>query len=70
MGFIKAKDIVDELCQCGHLQSAHDAADHQVIAVKGHGACRLCGCAKYTFSRFITKDEIQFYLRQGELEGK
>ena len=55
--------IVDELCICGHLMSVHDAADHGVCAVSGHGACKCCECSKFTWARFITQDEMVFYAR-------
>jgi len=61
------EDIVDEMCICGHLQSSHAAAEHLggAIQVKGHGACRVCQCEKFTFARFIGKDEIAQHIRKG-----
>lgn len=38
----------DEECTCKHLRSAHfDTAAY------GHGPCARCGCAKFTWSRFL-----------------
>ena len=52
-GYKKADVYVhdDELCYCGHLKSKHGSTcgGH----AEGHGACRLCKCAKFTWAAFV-----------------
>lgn len=45
--------IVDEMCECGHLRSAH----MDTFSV-GHGRCRvpLCDCKKFTWKEFVYED--------------
>jgi hypothetical protein len=43
------KEIIDELCNCGHQRSTH--LDHFDI---GHGQCTKCNCRKFTWVKFIT----------------
>lgn len=39
--------VIDELCSCGHLKSAHSGS-------LGHGYCRFCiSCKKFTFVGFV-----------------
>lgn len=48
--FVKDDRVIanDEQCYCKHLRSAHfDAAAY------GHGPCIRCGCAKFTWMRFL-----------------
>lgn len=46
--------IIDELCTCGHLKSAHGDT-----IVKGHGSCKLCDCSKFTFIDFVLVDSAE-----------
>ena len=50
------KTIIDEICQCGHLRSAH-ADRHQT----GHGACSfgMCDCSQFTWKDFVYKAKIK-----------
>jgi len=36
-----------DVCRCGHLKMYHKPSEH---GVKGHGACSLCECVKFTWT--------------------
>lgn len=57
------KEAFDELCSCGHLKSSHEDSLPGGIA-KGHGACRICGCKKFTWVKFVRKEEMQDRMRE------
>jgi len=46
------KEIVDEMCQCGHLKSLHGSR-----FVKGHGKCTVCNCEQFTWISFVYVDK-------------
>ena len=47
--------IIDELCSCGHLKSAHGDT-----ITKGHGECRVCDCSKFTFVSWVVVIESEY----------
>lgn len=40
--------IVDEICTCGHLKSAHKG-------LNGHGICTGCSCYQFTWAKWVLK---------------
>ena len=45
----KGKQVIDELCECGHQRSHHlERFD------SGHGFCIDCSCRQFTWMKFIT----------------
>jgi len=49
-----------EVCRCGHLKTQHNSNPLYVMTagrpfgpatvfIEGHGACKLCGCEKFTW---------------------
>jgi hypothetical protein len=67
--------VVDEMCTCGHPQTHHDCAGHNLddgrfVVVVGHGPCALgestgdpeqmCKCEKYTFKDWIYKGDENY----------
>lgn len=42
------EDRADELCSCGHRKS-----EHNDTLARGHGSCKVCGCRKFTWVKFI-----------------
>jgi hypothetical protein len=54
-------DIYGELCSCGHMRE-----EHTDVGAGGHGLCCVvdCECSKYTWRRFMRKEDRMNYLAQ------
>ena len=44
------EDIIDEMCQCGHLKSEHNTT---IVFAPGHGSCKNCECKQFTWKKII-----------------
>ena len=62
---IANKLLDNEVCLCGHTRLEHSG---KMLAV-GHGACNICGCRQFTWSKFkkspykITKNPKEAYAK-------
>ena len=52
-----------EECKCGHLRSQHNdrivgnnPVPSKNLTILGAADCRICGCEKYTWARFVKMD--------------
>lgn len=52
--FMKLKDsgLLFEMCDCNHFGGASPNSVHEDQYQDGHGACRDCDCAKFTWKYF------------------
>lgn len=55
------RGIYGAMCVCGHLKEEHTER-------RGHGSCcnTTCECARFTWKRFIDKQERLNYIRDQE----
>jgi len=47
----QTEQIVDEMCECGHLRSEH--LPYRPAVAAGHGRCTECDCGKFTWACFV-----------------
>ena len=53
-GRINPDEILDELCECGHLKSKH-----KPFLTPGHGSCTQCDCRQFTWKEFVFKTDAR-----------
>jgi len=58
-------DIYGEMCTCGHMREEHTR--------DGHGECcavfgGICECKRFTWKRFMSKDDRAIYIQQSEAQ--
>lgn len=52
------KKIVDELCDCGHLMTEHNAlpGHEHLPGCHGGGPCGVCNCIQFTWVDFLYEE--------------
>lgn len=58
---------IDELCECGQLQTVHDDG----VLAPGHGPCNYSGCEQFTWKQyvFVATDYVSLTDREMELSS-